>query len=85
MKKEDLSAYWKANKRLLAIMLIGWFMACIALPVLLVQPLNQVHIAGFPLGFWFSFQGSFILCVVLAFSYAFFMNRLDKKYGLEEE
>lgn len=84
MNKDTLQAYWKANQRLLLIMLFCWFMIGIGLPVLLVHPLNEIHMAGFPLGFWFSLQGSFILFVILAFSYAHFMNKLEKKYEMRE-
>jgi putative solute:sodium symporter small subunit len=47
--------------------------------------LDQIQIAGFPLGFWFAQQGSIYFFVLLIFIYVNWMNRLDKKYGFDEE
>ena len=41
-------------------------------------------IGGWPLGFWFAQQGSIYVFVGLIFFYAWRMNKLDKKFGLEE-
>ena len=40
---------------------------------------------GFKLGFWFAQQGSVITFIIIIFFYAYKMNKLDKKYNLEEE
>jgi len=47
--------------------------------------LDQFSIGGAPLGFWMAQQGSIICFVFLLIAYAFFMNKLDAKYGYEEE
>lgn len=77
--------YWNAHLKILAVLLLCWFVLGTGLPVLLVDELNTIRIAGFPLGFWLAFQGVFILFPVLAFIYVYLMNRLDKKYGFEEK
>ena len=46
--------------------------------------LNQFMLGGFPLGFWFAQQGAIYIFVILIFVYVFLMNRLDKKYKVDE-
>mgnify|MGYP001993126899 CR=1 FL=1 len=48
--------------------------------ILLVEYLNEFQIGGFPLGFWFSQQGSIYIFVILIFIYIYLMNKLDKKF-----
>jgi len=81
---ENRSAYWKSNIRLLTILLIIWFVVSYGLGILLVEPLNQFHLGGYPLGFWFAQQGSIYTFMVLIFVYAAQMNRLDKKFDVDE-
>ena len=52
--------------------------------VLLVEPLNRFHIGQLPLGFWFGQQGSIYVFVVLIFVYAWRMDRLDRRFGVDE-
>jgi putative solute:sodium symporter small subunit len=68
---------------LIVILLSIWF-AVSYVPVLLVNQLNNIVIAGFPLGYYMGSQGSLIAFVVLIFYYAFAMNKLDDKYGLSD-
>ncbi|HMK35247.1 MAG TPA: DUF4212 domain-containing protein [Desulfomonilaceae bacterium] len=65
-------------------MLVIWGLVSLVFGILLVVPLNGIHIAGFPLGFWFATQGSVFFFVVLLFVYCFIMNRLDRKYNVQE-
>lgn len=82
--KNNLQAYWKANLSILIILLTIWFIIGLVVPVLLVHQLNTIQIGGFKLGFWFAFQGSIVVFVILMFVYARLMNQLDKKYGVED-
>lgn len=82
---ENLIAYWKANLRLLTICLSIWFIVSYLFGILLVDILNQIHIGGYPLGFWFAQQGSIYVFVVLIFYYAKKMNTLDRKYDVHED
>ena len=52
-----------------------------------MDALNSVNLpgTGFPLGFWFAQQGSIYVFVALIFIYVALMNKLDKRYGVEEE
>ena len=51
--------------------------------IVFVEPLNQFHLAGFPLGFWFAQQGSIYVFIVLVLGYALWMRRLDREHGVE--
>ena len=82
--KENREAYWKANLKLMGILLAIWFFVSYVCGVLFVDELNTIHFAGFKLGFWIAQQGSMFVFLVLIFIYAKKMNTLDKKYGLEE-
>lgn len=77
-------AYWRESLKYILILLSLWFVVGLCLPVLLFEALNAFSLGGFPLGFWFGMQGSQISLTILLFVYAFLMNRLDKKYGLED-
>jgi putative solute:sodium symporter small subunit len=84
MSKTDMKAYWKENLRYLAILLSVWFVVSYVFGILLVNQLNAIQIAGFKLGFWFAQQGSMYVFVILIFVYVKLMNKLDKKYGVDE-
>ena len=81
---DNLEAYWKANLSILIVLLAIWFIVGLVFPILLVDQLNNFQIGGFKLGFWFAFQGSIIVFVILLFVYAHLMNRLDNKYGVND-
>jgi putative solute:sodium symporter small subunit len=85
MTPENRSAYWKANLRLLMILLIIWFVVSFGFGILLVDPLNAINLGGYKLGFWFAQQGSIYTFLVLIFVYAFAMNRLDRKFDVHED
>ena len=72
--------YWRANLKILIILLSIWFMVSFGFGIIFSDFLDQYHIGGFKLGFWFAQQGSIYLFVVLIFAYVYLMNKLDKKY-----
>lgn len=77
--------YWHENLRLISICLVIWFVVSFGFGILLVEPLNEFRLGGYKLGFWFAQQGSIYTFVALIFWYTSQMNKLDKKYGVEEE
>ena len=85
MKEENARAYWAANLRLILTYLAIWFAVSYGCGILLVDELNQIQMFGFKLGFWFAQQGSIYVFVILIFVYVRLMNKLDKKYGYNEE
>ncbi len=84
MSDKDLSMYWKENLRYLLILLSIWFIVSYGFGILLADQLNSVRIGGAKLGFWFAQQGSIYVFVVLIFVYVRLMNKLDKKYDVDE-
>ena len=84
-KEEAALAYWKENVRLLITLLIFWFAVSFGLGIILAPVLNNIEIAGYPLGFWFAQQGAIYAFIVLIFVYVFKMNALDRKYDVHEE
>lgn len=85
MSQENATAYWKENIRYVFILLGIWFAVSYGAGILFVEQLNEIKLAGFPVGFWFAQQGSIYVFVVLIFVYIRLMNKLDKKYGYDEE
>ncbi|NLU78388.1 DUF4212 domain-containing protein [Micromonospora sp. HNM0581] len=77
--------YWSRNLRLMVILLAVWFVVSFGFGILLVEPLNNIAVAGFPLGFWFAQQGSIYVFVILIFVYAKMMDRLDNQFGVDEQ
>ena len=82
---ENMAAYWKENLRLLAFCLSIWFAVSFLFGIIHVDVLNQFHLGGYPLGFWFAQQGSIYTFLVLIFFYANKMNKLDRKYDVHED
>lgn len=85
MTPENRAAYWKANLRLLAGCMVVWFLCSYGFGILLVEPLNEIRLGGFKLGFWFAQQGAIYVFVALIFFYAWRMNAIDKKYDVHED
>ena len=84
MSTQDHSAYWAANKRLMVGCLIVWALVSFGFGILLRPLLSGISVGGTDLGFWFAQQGSILTFIVLIFFYAFRMNALDKKFGVQE-
>ena len=76
--------YWKQNLKYLTILLSIWFLVSFLCGILFADYLNQFMLGGFTLGFWFAQQGAIYIFVILIFVYVFLMNRLDKKYKVDE-
>lgn len=81
---ENKETYWSENLRLIFICLVIWFVVSFGLGLLLVEPLNEIRLGGYKLGFWFAQQGSIYSFLALIFWYGIKMNQLDKKYKVEE-
>jgi putative solute:sodium symporter small subunit len=77
--------YWKANIQLVVICIVIWFIVSFGFGILLAEPLNNIRLGGYQLGFWFAQQGSIYTFVALIFFYAYRMNILDRKFGVQED
>lgn len=76
--------YWQANIRLVIGCLLVWFFVSFGCGILFVNQLNAFRLGGYQLGFWFAQQGSIYIFVALIFFYAWRMNKLDRKFNVEE-
>jgi putative solute:sodium symporter small subunit len=84
MDEKQRRAYWRANTGLIRNLLIVWALAAIVFSILLVQPLNTITFFSVPFGFWMAQQGSILIFVGLIFTYAFEMDKLDRKYNIKK-
>ena len=80
---EKHKEYWHKNLVITAALLAVWFVVTFV-EAWFARDLNNINIGGFPLGFYMSAQGSLIVYVVLIGIYAWYMNRLDVEYGVDE-
>ena len=76
--------YWRRNLRLMAVLLTIWALVSFGAGIIFVEPLNQIEIMGFPLGFWFAQQGSIVIFVLLIAFYVWRMDKLDAEFGIDE-
>jgi putative solute:sodium symporter small subunit len=83
-KPPAIGRYWKANLRLMGILLTVWALAGLGAGVLFADYLDDLgSLGGFPLGFWFAQQGSIIVFILVILVYAIAMNRLDARHHQE--
>jgi putative solute:sodium symporter small subunit len=75
--------YWRKNLFITAVLLLVWFVVTFV-EGWYARELNNISFLGFPLGFYMSAQGSLIIYVAIIGIYAWYMNRLDKEYGVHE-
>jgi len=78
-------AYWRANLNLMLMLLAVWFSVSFLAGIVFVDWLDQYRLFGYKLGFWFSQQGAIYFFVALIFIYAWRMNAIDRRFGVEEE
>ena len=85
--REDGKAYFRANLRLIGVLLSIWAFVSFGCGILLAPWLNGFNLpfTEYPLGFWFAQQGSIYVFVLLILIYVLAMNRIDRRYGVEEE
>ncbi len=76
--------YWRANLRLIAVLLSIWAVVSYGCSILFIEQLNKITIGKLPLGFWFAQQGSIYVFVVLILIYAWQMDKADRKFGVNE-
>ena len=84
-KEPDNGEYWRANIRLMLILLTIWFTVSFGFGIILVDWLNQFQFYGFKLGFWWAQQGSIYVFVILIFVYVAAMKRIDRRFGVSDE
>ncbi len=68
----NLKQYWRTNLTYLGILLGVWFIVSYGLAII-------------GKSFWWAQQGSIYVFVAIIFVYVALMNRLDKKYDVDEK
>lgn len=81
----DSQGYWKATLGLVGRILVVWFLVSFGAGILFAEWLNQFHLGGYPLGFWFAQQGSIYVFIVLIFYYGWQMGRIDRRFDVHED
>ncbi|MCW8933236.1 MAG: DUF4212 domain-containing protein [Gammaproteobacteria bacterium] len=76
--------YWRANLRLMLVLLSIWFVISYLCGILFVEELNTIRLGGYKLGFWFAQQGSMYGFVIIVFVYARKMAALDRKFEVND-
>jgi putative solute:sodium symporter small subunit len=74
--------YWRKNVRLTLVLLAIW--AVITYVVGFYARELSFNFFGWPFAFWVGAQGALVLYVVIIGYYAWYMNRLDREYGVAE-
>jgi putative solute:sodium symporter small subunit len=83
--QHDSIGYWKATLGLIRNVLIVWALVSYGFGILLAPALNNIHLGGYPLGFWFAQQGSELTFVALIFIYMWRMGKIDEKFDVHED
>ena len=84
MDQKNRDSYWRANVRLITILLSIWALVSLGASILLAGPLYNIQLGNVPLGFWFAQQGSIIVFVCLIFIYCFQMDKIDREHNVNE-
>jgi putative solute:sodium symporter small subunit len=80
---EKHQEYWRKNLVYTAILLFVWFVVTFV-EAWYARELNGITFFGWPLGFWFSAQGSLAIYVAIIGIYAILMRKLDLQYNVDE-
>jgi putative solute:sodium symporter small subunit len=81
---EKSKAYWGKTSKLMWTLLIIWAVFGYGIHFFAPQ-LNQIHIIGFPLGFYMAAQGSLIVFVWICFYNAKKQDEIDREFGVSDE
>jgi len=85
MSDKSSDAYWKANLRVITICMVIWALVSFGFGIVLRPLISFIPIGGTDLGFWFAQQGSILTFIALIFYYMWYMNRLDREFGVDEQ
>jgi putative solute:sodium symporter small subunit len=75
--------YWRKTLRITAILMVIWFVVTYVIGYY-ARELN-FDFFGWPFSFYMGAQGSLIIYCLIILYYAWYMNNLDKEYGVDEE
>ena len=83
MPSTDESTWWSKTWSLMVTVLVIWAIFGYGIHIFVI-PLNEIVIAGFPLGYYMAAQGSLIVFVVLIFWFASRQEAIDREAGVAE-
>ncbi|MCC5860734.1 MAG: DUF4212 domain-containing protein [Gammaproteobacteria bacterium] len=85
--EHSAAAYWSANLRIITICMVIWALVSVGFGIVLrpLLAMLPITIGGTDLGFWFAQQGSILTFIALIFYYTWYMNRLDRRFGVDEQ
>lgn len=81
--RDAQKAYWKSTLRLTVSLLSIWFLVSFGAGIMFRDFLDQFHIGGAPLGFWFAQNGAIYVFLFLIVIYCIRMTQLEKKFGIK--
>lgn len=85
MTPQQRQAYWRKNLQYLAALLAVWFAISFGCGIVFAPVLDQWRVGGFGLGLWFAQQGAIYGFVLLIVIYVFLMNRLDRRFDVQDD
>jgi putative solute:sodium symporter small subunit len=74
--------YWRKNLRITAVLLTIWFLVTFVLGYF-ARDLSFTFF-GWPFSFWVAGQGALVVYFLIIAFYAYYMNRLDREFGVAE-
>jgi putative solute:sodium symporter small subunit len=81
---EQKRQHWAKTRNLTIVILILWAFFAFVLPWN-AHALNSMSFIGFPLGFYFTAQGSLIAFVLLIYIQNLMQDKIDDEFGMGEE
>jgi putative solute:sodium symporter small subunit len=81
---ERKQKHWEKTRTLTIVILVLWAIFAFVLPWY-AHALNSYKFIGFPLGFYFTAQGSLIAFVLLIFIQNGVQDKIDDEFGMGEE
>ncbi|EKV28983.1 Sodium solute symporter associated protein [Caenispirillum salinarum AK4] len=70
--------------RIISICMAIWALVSFGFGIVLRPLISGIPIGGTDLGFWFAQQGSILTFIALIFYYRWYMNKLDRKFDVDE-
>jgi putative solute:sodium symporter small subunit len=81
---EKREKHWAKTRNLTFVILIFWVIFSFVLPWN-AHDLNSISFMGFPLGFYFTAQGSLIAFVLMIVIQNWLQDKIDDEYGMHED
>lgn len=75
--------YWRSNLRVTALLLLVWFGVTFGVSYFARE--LSFSFFGWPFSFWMGAQGALVVYLLLIAFYAWYVDRLDRRHGVEEE